>query len=140
MRGGSGRQCVCTFLLHVTDIAKVVRRTITDRGHRSSIRFLNRFRSRPFDSHPILEYTELIGLYTSILENIVDPCNSSSISLSLGIKCLYLIVILLMALQLQHTTSFQSTTSHNKLSSYFPLESFTFTRWLTIKSSSSLSQ
>jgi len=28
-------------LLHVTDIAKVVRRTIADRGHRKSIRFLN---------------------------------------------------------------------------------------------------
>lgn len=27
-------------LLHVTDIAKVVRRTIADGGHRSSIRFL----------------------------------------------------------------------------------------------------
>lgn len=50
-------------LRHVTDIAKVVRRTIADRGHRSSIRFFNPdgFRSRPFDS-PVPEYTELIGL------------------------------------------------------------------------------
>lgn len=48
-------------LLHVTDIAKVVRRTIADRGHRSSIRFFNGFRSRPFDSS-VPEYTELIGL------------------------------------------------------------------------------
>ena len=45
----------------MTDIAKVVRRTIADRGHRSSIRFFNQFRSRPFDS-PVLKYTELIGL------------------------------------------------------------------------------
>jgi hypothetical protein len=37
-------------LLHVTDIAKVVRRTIADRGHRSSNRFFNRFRSRPFET------------------------------------------------------------------------------------------
>lgn len=37
------------------------RRTIADRGHRSSIRFFNRFRSRPFDS-PVLEYTEPLGL------------------------------------------------------------------------------
>lgn len=52
-------------LLHVTDIAKVevVRLTIADRGHRSSIRFLNpeRFSRRPFYS-PVPEYTELIGL------------------------------------------------------------------------------
>ena len=48
-------------LLHVTDIAKVVRRTIADRGHRSSNRFFNRFRSRPVE-RPVPKYTELIGL------------------------------------------------------------------------------
>lgn len=48
----------------MTDIAKVVRRTLADRGHLiRSIRFFNPdgFGSRPFDS-PVPEYTELIGL------------------------------------------------------------------------------
>ena len=49
-------------------------------------------------------------LLRSILENIVDPSNSSS----LGIECLYLMVMLLMTLQLQHILHLPSFLGTNK--------------------------
>jgi len=43
-----------------------------------------------------------------------DPCNSSSMSFSLGIGCLYLMVMLLMALQSQHILHLPSFLGTNK--------------------------
>jgi len=43
-----------------------------------------------------------VVLLRSILEKIFAPCNSFNMSSSLGMGCLYLMVMLLMALQSQH--------------------------------------
>jgi len=55
-----------------------------------------------FHSSPSLFLIWLYPLFKSILENMVASCNSSSKSSNLGMKCLYLMVMLLMALQSMH--------------------------------------
>jgi len=41
-------------------------------------------------------------LFKSILENMVAPCNSSSKSFDLGMRCIYFMVMLLMVVQSIH--------------------------------------
>jgi len=55
-----------------------------------------------FDSSPSLILIWLCQLFKSILENMVSPCNSSIKSSNLGMGCLYLMVMLLIALQCMH--------------------------------------
>jgi len=55
-----------------------------------------------FHSSPSLILIWLYPLFKFILENMVAPCNSSIKSSNLGIGCLYLMIMLLIAQQYMH--------------------------------------
>ena len=64
--------------------------------------------------HPLSILIWWYPLFKSISEKMQDPCNSSNMSSSLGIGCLYFTVMLLMALRwthILHVPSFLGTSS-----------------------------
>jgi len=69
-----------------------------------------------FHSSPYFIPISWYPLFKSILEKIHDPYNSSNMSSSLGIWCLYFIVVLLMVWQLTHILQVPSFLGANNTS------------------------